>query len=144
MYTTFKIIIDYFHDFFHRMNYEACKASYELCRSECKTMSNYIGEYSCDKKSLENIQMTELPLQEFNSSPKRMENMRQLSYPPDVTSTGHDSNTVTSPSIPEPPPPPKNQPPTTVSNQAGILRQQGAPTTPGTMKKRVQIQEISV
>lgn len=37
-----------------RLNYEACKASYELSRTECKTMSNYIGEYSCDKKSLEN------------------------------------------------------------------------------------------
>lgn len=44
---------------------------------------------------------------------------------------------LTSPSIPEPPPPPKNLPP----NQSGILR---TPQTPSTMKKRVQIQEISV
>lgn len=88
--------------------------------------------------------MTELPLQEFNSSPqsalKRMESMR---HPPDVTATSQET-TATSPSIPEPPPPPKNQPPATVCNQAGILRPHGAPTTPGTMKKRVQIQEISV
>lgn len=40
--------------------------------------------------------------------------------------------------IPEPPPPPRS----TVPFQGGILR--GGPTTPGTTKKRVQIQEISV
>lgn len=106
--------------------YEQCKMSTFEC--------NYIGS---EKKSLECVQMTELPLQEFHSSPKR--------NPPDVTSTSQEGhNVVTSPSIPEPPPPPKNQPPVTVCNQAGILRPHGAPTTPGTMKKRVQIQEISV
>lgn len=94
--------------------------------------------------------MTELTLQEFNSSPhKRMESLRH--HPPDVTAsttTSQDEgrNVVTSPSIPEPPPPPKNQPPpqAVTCNQAGILRAHGVPTTPGTMKKRVQIQEISV
>lgn len=47
-----------------------------------------------------------------------------------------------SPSIPEAPPPPKNAPPA-----PGILRQTNPSTstnTPGIMKKRVQIQEISV
>ncbi|XP_063698385.1 uncharacterized protein LOC134829289 isoform X2 [Culicoides brevitarsis] len=44
-----------------------------------------------------------------------------------------------SPGIPEPPPPPKGMP-----FQAGILRNQGGPSTPSTSKKRVQIQEISV
>lgn len=121
-------------------------------------MSNYS---IVEKKSLDCVQMTDLlPLQEFNSSPqsalKRMESMRQHHQPPDVTSTatmtknqpdGQHNVLTASPSIPEPPPPPKNQPPTTlmnVCNQTGILRPHGAPTTPGTMKKRVQIQEISV
>lgn len=132
-----------------RMNYEACRASYEMAKAECKSMANYIGEYSCEKKGLENVQLTELPLQEFSSSPhsamKRAENSRSF-QPPDVTSTtGQENRMVTSPSIPEPPPPPKNQPPVaSVCNQTGILRPQGVPTTPGTAKKRVQIQEISV
>lgn len=43
-----------------------------------------------------------------------------------------------SPDIPDAPPPPRS------SFQSGILRQGSAPTTPGTSKKRVQIQEISV
>ncbi|KYB27420.1 neuroligin-1 [Tribolium castaneum] len=113
------------------------KSPYEISRGSFKT--SYGGEFSCDKR-LE-VQMTELPLQEFNSSPppaKRIE-----SYPPDVTSTNQEKPPVTSPGIPEPPPPPKGQPPA-ACNQTGILRAQGAPTTPGTMKKRVQIQEISV
>lgn len=124
--------------------------SYEMSKSDSKAMSNYIGEYSCDKKMMESVQLTELPLQEFNSSPhsamKRTENSRgQSCQPPDVTSTGQEPRMVTSPSIPEPPPPPKNQPPVvSVCNQTGILRPQGVPTTPGTAKKRVQIQEISV
>lgn len=82
--------------------------------------------------------MVELPLQELKSSPpsgaRRGSNCPPLySDPPEV---------VTSPSIPEPPPPPKAQPPQ--CNQTGILRPQGCPQTPSTMKKRVQIQEISV
>lgn len=133
------------------LSYEQCKSAYEMSSFECK--SNYIVE----KKLLENVQMTELPLQEFNSSPqsalKRMESMRHHHHhhPPDVTASttsqeGQSADVAaTSPSIPEPPPPPKNQPPATVCNQAGgILRPHGQPTTPGTMKKRVQIQEISV
>lgn len=60
-----------------------------------------------------------------------------------VSAVSGETQTVTSPSIPEPPPPPKAQAPVG-ANQTGILRSQTAPTTPGTMKKRVQIQEISV
>ncbi|KAH0821697.1 hypothetical protein GEV33_000567 [Tenebrio molitor] len=91
-------------------------------------------------------QMTELPLQEFKSSPPpaKRHDPNPQSYPPDVTSTNQEKPPVTSPSIPEPPPPPKGQPPPAGCNQTGILRPHGAPTTPGTMKKRVQIQEISV
>lgn len=123
-----------------------CNASYQAT-FERKMMPNYIGEYSCDKRSLADVQMTELPLQEFNSSPppaKRPEGSSH-SHPPDVTSTSQDvqQQGIMSPSIPEPPPPPRGQPPLG-TNQTGILRAQGAPTTPGTMKKRVQIQEISV
>lgn len=112
--------------------FESRQMAYE-CDVSRTFKPNYVGEYSCD------VQMTELPLQEFKSSPppaKRIE-----SYPPDVTNL--EKPPVTSPSIPEPPPPPKGQPPAQC-NQTGILRVQGAPTTPGTMKKRVQIQEISV
>ncbi|KAJ1520059.1 hypothetical protein ONE63_004286 [Megalurothrips usitatus] len=49
--------------------------------------------------------------------------------------------------LPEPPPPPKGQPPSSqLCNSLGILRssQQGCPSTPGSTKKRVHIQEISV
>lgn len=48
---------------------------------------------------------------------------------------------IASPSIPEPPPPPKAVPPSQAA--AGILRP-STPSTPSLMKKRVQIQEISV
>lgn len=125
--------------------YETCKNKYEFARRssfECKTMSNYIGEYSCEKRSLS--EMTELPLQEFQSSPTPLKRLDPPSYPPDVTTTNNQEKKVTSPSIPDPPPPPKNQPPVTLCNQTGILRSHTGPSTPGTMKKRVQIQEISV
>ncbi|XP_030768138.1 neuroligin-4, X-linked-like, partial [Sitophilus oryzae] len=120
-----------------------------------ETVPNFVGDYNGDKLSLEEVQMTELPLQEFSSSPppaKRPEGNPHV-MPPDVTSTinnpdhqQHSSSTTTatSPTIPEPPPPPKGQPPACAYNQPGILRSHGVPTTPGTMKKRVQIQEISV
>ncbi|KAG8285123.1 Carboxylesterase [Homalodisca vitripennis] len=81
--------------------------------------------------------MVDLPLQEFKSSPPS--GARRGSNCPPIYC---DPPEVTSPSIPEPPPPPKAQPPQ--CNQSGILRQQGCPQTPSTMKKRVQIQEISV
>nr|XP_018898206.1 PREDICTED: neuroligin-1-like [Bemisia tabaci] len=71
-------------------------------------------------------------LQEFKSSPpsavKRMSNCTTPTYSMD---------TLLTPSIPEPPPPP-NQ------SAAGILRPHNCPQTPSSMKKRVQIQEISV
>lgn len=70
--------------------------------------------------------------------------VRPPSYTSDVASVSAVSEAqVTSPSIPEPPPPPKAQAPVP-ANQTGILRSQAIPNTPGTMKKRVQIQEISV
>lgn len=128
-----------------------CKSSNFECKSsnfECKS-SSFGGEYSYEKRSLAETQLSELPLQEFKSSPpsgvKRIEGqlVRPPSYTSDVTNENNDEQTVTSPSIPEPPPPPKTQPPSG-NNQPGILRSQTAPTTPGTMKKRVQIQEISV
>jgi hypothetical protein len=70
-------------------------------------------------------------------------NQATQSDPPDLQDIGTivDENDVElSPGIPDPPPPPRH-----VSTfQGGILRQQGGPATPGTAKKRVQIQEISV
>lgn len=90
--------------------------------------------------------VVELPLQEFKSSPpsgsKRMTNCTTNLPPGYCSNPSESSATLTSPSIPEPPPPPKAQPP--LMCNTGILRQQGCPQTPSQMKKRVQIQEISV
>lgn len=127
--------------------FDAYKNPCELSRRnsfECKSMSNYIGEFSCEKRSL--TEMTELPLQEFQSSPTPIKRLNPPSYPPDVTTTSSqpENQSESSPNIPEPPPPPKSQPPVTLCNQTGILRSHSGPATPGTMKKRVQIQEISV
>ncbi|XP_017786115.1 PREDICTED: neuroligin-1-like [Nicrophorus vespilloides] len=136
-------------DAYEKGMYEARQSNYDYELShgntfECKTMPNFIGEYSCDKRSMADVQMTQLPLQEFQSSPpsamKRMESKPPIYPDVTTTTTNQDTQTTTSPSIPDPPPPPKNQPPTS----QGILRPHGVPTTPGTMKKRVQIQEISV
>lgn len=131
----------------HQIGYESCKSSHELSHGtsyDHKTTPNFIGEYSYEKQSLADVQMSQLPLQEFKSSPppgvKRIEGLPL--NPPSYSPEEQPPN-ATSPSIPEPPPPPKNQPPNPC-NQTGILRPHGAPTTPGTMKKRVQIQEISV
>ncbi|KAL3283131.1 hypothetical protein HHI36_006287 [Cryptolaemus montrouzieri] len=121
---------------------------------ERKCLQNYIGEYSCDKRIFADVQMTELPLQQFNSSPvKRPPEVVTSSQstscqPPDVTTVTNscvasqtndsdeqtNSDEVVTPVIKT----------AAVCNQTGILRPHGAPTTPGTMKKRVQIQEISV
>nr|CAD7570841.1 unnamed protein product [Timema californicum] len=106
--------------------------------------------------------MVDLPLQEFKCSPTSGAKSRlncpsgvaTLQQPPSyapnkeeppVPQTQQPTN-LTSPSIPEPPPPPKTQPPSQCNQVSGggILRQQGCPQTPGMMKKRVQIQEISV
>lgn len=108
-----------------------------------------MGEYTLENKpSLAAIQMTELALQEFTSSPPPAKRVAGNSHsrPPDVTSTTQAArHYIVSPSELEPPPPPKGQVLVPSSNnQTGILRPHGAPVTPGTMKKRVQIQEISV
>lgn len=66
----------------------------------------------------------------------------QTDLPPsvqDVSTTITDDDQELSPGIPDAPPPPRTS---SFQNQGGILR--GGPTTPGTTKKRVQIQEISV
>lgn len=65
----------------------------------------------------------------------------QADSPPrvhDVSTTVDENDQELSPELPDPPPPPRS------SFQSGILRQGTAPSTPGTAKKRVQIQEISV
>ncbi|XP_066138974.1 neuroligin-1 isoform X1 [Euwallacea fornicatus] len=135
-----------------QMQYNCTKSTYHSMSRvgsfKRESVPSYVGDYnSADKNSLAEVQMTELPLQEFNSSPppaKRSEaGCRGL--PPDVTTSTNSQEpqcNVSSPTIPEPPPPPKGQPPLCF-NQQGILRSHG-PNTPGTMKKRVQIQEISV
>lgn len=101
---------------------EAKQALVESMSSHCMTSSST---------------MVDLPLQEFKSSPPSGAR-RSSNCPPSYCNPPE----VKSPSIPDPPPPPKAQPP--LCNQSGILRQQGCPQTPSTMKKRVQIQEISV
>ncbi|KAI5736779.1 hypothetical protein M8J76_006998 [Diaphorina citri] len=91
--------------------------------------------------------MVDLPLQDFKCSPPsgtRRPSSGTLGGP-DICPPGYESTDVTSPSIPEPPPPPKNQPPPGCPGNPSILRQQNCPQTPpNLMKKRVQIQEISV
>lgn len=66
----------------------------------------------------------------------------QADSPPqlhDVSTTVEEDDQELSPDLPEAPPPPRS------SFQSGILRQGSSqPATPGTSKKRVQIQEISV
>ncbi|KAL1124007.1 hypothetical protein AAG570_001777 [Ranatra chinensis] len=87
------------------------------------------GKKCKKKEELGEAMMVEL--QEFKSSPGSGSSSRCAVYPPPGYSV---QEAVTSPSIPEPPPPPKAQPP----------QQGGCPQTPSSMKKRVQIQEISV
>lgn len=64
----------------------------------------------------------------------------QADSPPQLhdVSTAVDDDSELSPDLPEAPPRPRS------SFQSGILRQGSGPATPGTAKKRVQIQEISV
>lgn len=110
-----------------------CRMTFSLC-------------FSYEKRSLADIRMTDLPLQEFQSSPppgvKRPAECHSADPPGYAEKQSH---SMTSPNLPEPPPPPKGQPPPVAAmNQVGILRSHGAAITPGTTKKRVQIQEISV
>ncbi|KAF5289026.1 hypothetical protein FQA39_LY03905 [Lamprigera yunnana] len=130
----------------HRIGYDSCKTSCELSRTasfERKVTPNFIGEYSYEKQSLHDSKRTELSLQEFKSSPPPGIRRTDLPISPPSYSNDEQSENIISPTIPEPPPPPKHQPPSS-NSQIGILRPHGVPTTPGTMKKRVQIQEISV
>lgn len=111
--------------------------------TEVNSYSSSSGDIEVKQNLAKNPHMTststmvELPLEEFKSSPPSV-SRRSSNCPPVYCNPPE----VTSPSIPDPPPPPKAQPPQ--GNQSGILRQQGCPQTPNTMKKRVQIQEISV
>ncbi|XP_072385151.1 neuroligin-1-like [Diabrotica undecimpunctata] len=124
---------------------EGYDKSYEIQHSEMKcSRHKYGSDFSCNQKMHTDIQITELPIQNFKSSPppaKRIENIQSSFHPPDVTTTSQDvllgrNMTSSSPVVEVVPP--------ASTNQIGILRPQGGPVTPGTMKKRVQIQEISV
>lgn len=93
----------------------------------------------------------QLPLQEFKTSGANCTSGVQK--PPSYVPSDYPEKQKTqpphlsSPSIPHPPPPPRTLPPpqcNQIGASGGILRQQGCPQTPGSMKKRVQIQEISV
>ncbi|XP_060517630.1 neuroligin-1-like isoform X2 [Cylas formicarius] len=135
-----------------QMQYNCKKGSYHDVSADLdkNAFQSYPGDCVMRKSSMSDIQLTELSLQDFSSSPspiKRPEGRagNASPFPPDVTATTacHQKEEQVSPSIPEPPPPPKGQPPLSF-NQTGILRNHGLPNTPGTMKKRVQIQEISV
>ncbi|XP_050309519.1 neuroligin-1-like isoform X2 [Anthonomus grandis grandis] len=140
---------------YERQQYNCNKSPYHTMSRTSSfkrdSMPNFVVDYtSGDKISSTEVQMTELPLQEFNSSPPPAKRCSSYALPPDVTASTsgnpeqQSQSCGTSPTIPEPPPPPKGQPPASAYNQPGILRSHGVPTTPGTMKKRVQIQEISV
>jgi neuroligin len=83
------------------------------------------------------LQHQEVELEEMKGSPS----MGGCMYPQAGGCYSGDQ-VLQSPSIPEPPPPPKHGPPSSSCNSSGILRQ--SPQTPASMKKRVQIQEISV
>lgn len=117
-----------------------------------KSKKDDLGEGSCSSSSdvenkhalAESIQQHMVELQEFKCSPPS--GSRGLNCAPVFPPGYLPDDSVLSPSIPEPPPPPKAQAPATATvaaNQAGILRAP-TPQTPNTMKKRVQIQEISV
>lgn len=97
----------------------------------------------------------ELQLQEFQYSPPPAGGKRIVESPCYVKSPGRQKSRTPSPysepsnnlldeedeDLPEPPPPPKAPAPNVALACPGILRQPG---TPGSVKKRVQIQEISV
>ncbi|XP_044750776.1 neuroligin-1-like [Coccinella septempunctata] len=132
----------------HMSSYDCGKSPYLPRGNSCKSLHNYIDDYACEKKIFADVQMTELPLQQFNSSPiKRppevvISTQSTSCQPPDITTV---SNTCVASQTNDPDEDKPSQPKTvSVCNQTGILRPHGAPTTPGTMKKRVQIQEISV
>nr|CAI5832756.1 unnamed protein product [Callosobruchus analis] len=122
----------------------------------CQTYVNPTISYSHAQEE----EMTQIQLQEFSSSPlsaKRIE--RRIHSYPDVTSTTPAPPTVAVQKVDccsgtDDSPPGTDRgngnPSSCVAfpmedmNQTGILRPHGMPMTPGTVKKRVQIQEISV
>ncbi|CAH2008985.1 unnamed protein product [Acanthoscelides obtectus] len=123
----------------------------------CQTYVNTAISY----KHAQEEEMTQIQLQEFSSSPlsaKRIE--RRIHSYPDVTSTTPATSTpavqkvdcCSGTSDDSPPGTGRGNGNTSSSvafhleevNQTGILRPHGMPMTPGTVKKRVQIQEISV
>lgn len=131
----------------HMLPYDCAKSPYLNRGNSCKSL-HYIDDYTCEKKIFADVQMTELPLQQFNSSPVKrppevvISSQSTSCQPPDITTV---SNTCVASQTTDPDEHVNDKPKTvTVCNQTGILRPHGAPTTPGTMKKRVQIQEISV
>ncbi|CAB0008363.1 unnamed protein product, partial [Nesidiocoris tenuis] len=116
----------------------------DLCEgNSCSSSSEIEGKQALADSI---VQQHMVELQEFKCSPPS--GSRGLNCAP-VFPPGYDAEepSVFSPTIPEPPPPPKVLAPTitatVAANQAGILRAP-TPQTPNTMKKRVQIQEISV
>ncbi|KAG5870537.1 hypothetical protein JTB14_011947 [Gonioctena quinquepunctata] len=107
--------------------------------------ANYRVEYSCDSKSFSDFQKTELPLQQFKSSPPPATRaIASRNHPPDVANTTLEvQQACRNLPFPEHQSTSRSQNIGT-SNQTGILRPHGVPLTPGMVKKRVQIQEISV
>ncbi|XP_074032731.1 neuroligin-4, X-linked isoform X2 [Leptinotarsa decemlineata] len=95
--------------------------------------------HSCNNRIQTGSEITEIPLQQFKSSPppaKRTNDSQ--THPPDVTNSTKTCNSTTPSSAPRIPQCEER------TNQIGILRPAGMPPTPGTVKKRVQIHEISV
>ncbi|CAG9858434.1 unnamed protein product [Phyllotreta striolata] len=122
---------------------EGYDKSFEVQPQELKcSRHKYMTEYTYEPKHGD-IQITELPIQNFKSSPppaKRIENIQSSFHPPDVTAAaGQDAGRGAGHFSAG-----QDCQPSVSTNQIGILRPQGNPVTPGTMKKRVQIQEISV
>ncbi|CAH1118454.1 unnamed protein product [Phaedon cochleariae] len=114
-------------------SYECQRPPY-ACADYPGTCADYPGACACETSPQTEVRIVaDYPLREFKSSPKRgdchFSPKRSDCHPPDVTNT-----TQKQPSDVSHP----NQNPS-----SGILRPHGQ-ATPGTTKKRVQIQEISV
>lgn len=97
---------------------------------------SYMMQQMQDPSGMNNL----VTYRSINLPPKDQINQGTQSDSPGVHDVGTNAEDgdreFTSPEVPDPPPPPRS------NYQGGILR--NAPSTPGTSKKRVQIQEISV